>query len=691
MSIAIKSANKRAIAQLATKLGQDPVGPSFEETLFSKGQDGRIRSLMTKNPEISPAKHSRKGRIGVADEMKLQLAKSYQPISRAVLIAVAIYFAFITVAHFFEEGTIGFLLLGSISGITSVLCFVMYRELRRRQLGYRELELRALGVFLLIYASLVAHHNLHLEPAKLVYFTFLTLVIATLSVSVRLVVFAVLVSLATTYWFAVRAGGEVMSQYAFVGLAGMLVSFCVAHLMRGAIKKEISARLLANELRDSAEAIADCDMITGLPNRRRFFREFRARMRAGDSNLRLALGIVGLDGFKPINDMFGHTVGDKMLLEVSRRLVKACGPECFVAHLGGDEFAILFDGFRRSKELEWIGASIRNEISQPYEIVGVKLAVSASVGFVNEHEELLTESELIERADYALNRAKRKKYGVMVYSRQHEMDRRQENAIAHNLRVCDREKEMYVVFQAQTDLATRKTIGFEALARWTNPELGNVRPDVFILAAERTGVIEELTPLLLRKALAAAKDWPSHLTLSFNLSISDIVSAAAMENICRVVAESGFPTNRLEFEVTETLIMTDYEQARISLQVLRKSGARVALDDFGVGYSNFQHIKELHINTVKIDRSFVKRLGDDRDSDTLMNAMVELCSTLGVESVIEGVETERQLAAVERAGGGCVQGYYFSKPMSADEIPVYLLKEQAGDLHNIEPESGIVV
>jgi diguanylate cyclase (GGDEF)-like protein len=454
------------------------------------------------------------------------------------------------------------------------------------------------------------------------------------------------------------------------------VSFSLASLMRSAITREIRARLLADTLRGSAETISDSDMLTGLPNRRNFFRELKKQLSARNPGNEFALAIADLDGFKPINDTFGHAVGDKLLFEVAQRLKAVCADKCFLARLGGDEFAIIVQGRNDAESLFALGEAIRKEIGRTYEIVGIKMSVAVSLGFVFEQSSALTESELIERADYALYRAKELKCGVVTYSQQHEIDRRNENAVAHALQSADYESEMSVVFQPQIDIRNGKTRGFEALARWSNSEVGFVPPDVFIRAAERTGLIEHLTPLLLKKALASAIDWPADMMLSFNLSIRDIVSPTAIDVICDVVRKSRFPATRLEFEVTETLVMTDFRQAQKSLETLRKLGARVALDDFGVGYTNFEYIDELSISTVKIDRSFVLRLANKGPKSKLIDAMIGLCDTLGIENVVEGVETEEQLAAIERAGARFVQGYFFSSPMPANEVASYLLREQ---------------
>ena len=247
--------------------------------------------------------------------------------------------------------------------------------------------------------------------------------------------------------------------------------------------------------------------------------------------------------------------------------------------------------------LRGAGDEILRVITQPYEVMDTELTISASIGFVQARKAGLSENELLERADFAMFEAKMKKCGTIVFSQRHEKDLKKTREIDHALRHCDVDREMSVVFQPQIDIRTGKTCGFEALARWESPVLGNVAAEDFIAAAERGGIIENITPVLLAKALSGAAEWPDHIKLSFNLSIRDIMSAEAMQNVCRIVRESEMAPARVAFEVTETLIMADFEEACRSLAMLQKTGAHVALDDFGVGYANFAHIDQLKIDT----------------------------------------------------------------------------------------------
>lgn len=227
-------------------------------------------------------------------------------------------------------------------------------------------------------------------------------------------------------------------------------------------------------------------------------------------------------------------------------------------------------------------------------------------------------------------------------------------------------KELYLDFQPQFDILTERTSGFEALARWASPTLGTVNPGLFIAAAERTGMIERITGILLQKAIAAALTWPPKVSLSFNLSPVDLVSPRSIANVTRIVRESGIAPERLTFEITETMVMSDFECARESLVALADMGCRIALDDFGSGYSSFAYIHRFPLHRLKTDRCFVTQLADESASGFgILLAIAELCANLGLECLAEGVETEEEMRSVRQAGVRFVQGYLYGRPMNA--------------------------
>jgi len=235
--------------------------------------------------------------------------------------------------------------------------------------------------------------------------------------------------------------------------------------------------------------------------------------------------------------------------------------------------------------------------------------------------------------------------------------------------------ELSVVFQPQVDLTTGRTSGFEALARWNSPCLGNVRPDMFIPAAERSGLISDITVSLLAKALRVAVQWPQPLHISFNLSVRDLHSPQVIAKICQIVCASGIAPERIEFEITETAMLQDFDQALEGLSALKALGVRLALDDFGSGYSSFSYIHRLPVDKIKIDRSFVAQLLKNVQARKIIKTIVELCDNLNSDHVIEGVKTEEELCLLREVNIRCVQGYLFARPMPADEVADYI----AGD------------
>ena len=233
--------------------------------------------------------------------------------------------------------------------------------------------------------------------------------------------------------------------------------------------------------------------------------------------------------------------------------------------------------------------------------------------------------------------------------------------------------ELYLEFQPIFDVATRSAVGFEALGRWRSPKLGRVRPEEFIRIAERTDLIRMVTEVLLRKALAEAANWAAHMYLSFNLSALDISSVPRARRLLDIVQESPTDAERVHFEITETAVTRDFRQARASLSLIKQAGCHVSLDDFGTGYSSLSYVHRLPFDTIKIDRSFVAEVVTDVVSGKIIKSVIDLCRNLGLECVVEGVETESQCEILTALGARVMQGYLFGKPMPADAMLVFQL------------------
>ncbi len=321
----------------------------------------------------------------------------------------------------------------------------------------------------------------------------------------------------------------------------------------------VQARTEAVALGNENFRLANLDSLTDLPNRRAFFARLEEAYPAPSDDRFIAVGILDLDGFKPVNDAYGHGVGDRLLQEVSRRLEQVCVPRgIFVARLGGDEFAFLITTeFSEENCLGW-GQDVCEALARHFTLAGTVVQVSGSLGIARRTAQTAGPQDLMYQADYALYQAKRGQRGsVVLFSDAHNDEIRRHAVIEQALRSADLDAELKVLFQPIVDVRTERPIGFEALARWTSPSLGVVSPGEFIPVAERGGFVSRLTVILLKKALEAAKAWPAPLRLSFNLSAQDL---SAPENLLRITAAIGlsdFDPRRLDLEITETAFAFD--------------------------------------------------------------------------------------------------------------------------------------
>jgi diguanylate cyclase (GGDEF)-like protein len=419
---------------------------------------------------------------------------------------------------------------------------------------------------------------------------------------------------------------------------------------------------------------SNVDILTGLPNRRQFFSELDKRIQsAASSGRRLGVGIVDLDGFKPINDVYGHPTGDRLLVEVGQRLRRQLGPSVFLARIGGDEFALITEDDASDRDILGIGERITELLSVPFEVQGTAARIGGSIGFAQFPSAARDAQALFERADYALYFVKQNDRGnAVIFSPDHEAEIRQASAVAQALVTADLDQELWIAYQPIVDIETSQPVGFEALARWNSPTLGQVPPSVFILAAERTGLITQLTPILLRKALAGARQWPEQIRVSFNLSTVDIASPLSILKVVSVVEQSGMPPDRIDFEITETAVMRNFSEATEALNVLKQLGARISLDDFGTGYSSLSCIRELPLDKVKIDRSFTLKIETEQASRLILRTMINLCENLELDCVVEGIETLNQMDILRRENCRYMQGYLFARPMPADRVPAFI-------------------
>ncbi len=466
-----------------------------------------------------------------------------------------------------------------------------------------------------------------------------------------------------------------------IGVNLLLVTGGMIHMLNiGAtdFRRMIESQTETRRLSDENARLANVDSLTGLPNRRQFFAELDRRLRiAHEKGGRFAVGVIDLDGFKPVNDRHGHIAGDRILTEVGERLQLVAGEAAFIGRLGGDEFGILLPLVGGTDDALAFGARVCAAIDVPFRIDGVVAKISASVGFATHPQAGSEAATLYERADYALYHAKGSCRGrAVLFSREHEREIRQRGIIEQHLRSADLDRDFTLAFQPLHDIRAGRTIGFEALARWTDPELGSISPAVFVPIAERSDLISRITTTLFAKALAAAATWPDDVRLSFNLSARDLNSSGAVIGLLDQIVRSGVDPRRVDIEVTETSVIADFDKACTALVTLRALGVRIALDDFGTGYSSLSHVHRLPLDKIKVDRSFIKDIDRRRDGRSLVKSVIDLCDNLGIACVIEGVETAEQVAILEDLGCTTMQGYHFGRPMTGEAVAEFLARER---------------
>lgn len=415
--------------------------------------------------------------------------------------------------------------------------------------------------------------------------------------------------------------------------------------------------------------LATVDSLTSLPNRRYFFAKLdRMIEEKHEKHGRFAVGVLDMDGFKQANDHFGHATGDRVLEEVGKRLCALSGPHVLIARLGGDEFGLLLSEYS-DEMLMRVAESVCKALQMPYVFADATIRLSSSIGLALFPDAGTTASLLFERADYALYFAKEQRRGTSVmFSDEHETEIKRVNDIEVALRQANFWQEMSVAFQPIFDVQVQRIVSFEGLARWNSPVLGAVSPADFIQVAERSDLIHELTRVLLTKTLTAASAWPADIRVSFNLSALDLTDPDALGDVMDVVRRSGMATERIDFEITESALISDYQEAHAALTTLKALGMRISLDDFGTGYSSLSYLHRLPLNKIKIDRSFIAQLESERAGQDIVKSIVSLCRHLDLVCIVEGVETASQAKILRTLGCRFMQGYLFGKPMSPQAV-----------------------
>ncbi|MEH3023028.1 MAG: EAL domain-containing protein [Pseudomonas oryzihabitans] len=457
----------------------------------------------------------------------------------------------------------------------------------------------------------------------------------------------------------------------------LLVSIAMLVILKaqyGDFTRLVNMQAQTAKLSEENLKLANQDSLTGLANRRQFFSRLDTLLaRAREQQTRLAVGLIDLDGFKPVNDLYGHSIGDQLLHQVGQRLTGLLDDEIHLARLGGDEFSLIITKALSDDELRAFGETLCASLREPFLLVDVPIQIGASLGIATFPDQAASATDVYEYADYALYQSKRHRPGTAcLFSAAHRQRLNREGLTEQALRRADLEREFYMVFQPIVDLHGKRTVAFEALARWESPELGFVPPGDFIPIAERVGMVNRLTLPLLNKALNAAARWPKGMRLAFNLSAHDCGSEDAAQQIVELIKHSGFDPACLDLEITETAAIQDLPQTQRAISRFRELGCGISLDDFGTGYSSLSQIHALPLTKLKVDRTFVTNLNLDPARVKIVRSLIALCQDMELECIVEGVETADELGALKNLGCARAQGYLFAKPMRASEIRGWL-------------------
>ena len=416
--------------------------------------------------------------------------------------------------------------------------------------------------------------------------------------------------------------------------------------------------------------LAHHDPLTRLPNRVLFHDRVQQALLQLDRGAEFALLCLDLDRFKAVNDTLGHPVGDALLQQVAERLQACVREGDVVARLGGDEFAIILLGIGEPSEVDGLCVRIIEATSAGYEIDGHQINIGTSIGVALAPADGLTPQDLLRNADTALYSAKANGRGASCfYEAAMNSALQSRRALEVGLRQAIARNELQLHYQPLVNARSRDVSGFEALVRWRHPERGMVQPDEFIPVAEASGLIGAIGRWVLRRACADATSWSNEIKVAVNLSPLQFRDKHLVAAVRAALADSGLPPHRLELEITESVLLHDSKATLAILHELKAMGVQISMDDFGTGYSSLSYLRSFPFDKVKIDRSFVRDLPHDRNSTAIVRAIVGLSATFGLLVTAEGVETEDQAAQLALEGCTQLQGYLFSQPTPAADVP----------------------
>jgi diguanylate cyclase (GGDEF)-like protein len=457
----------------------------------------------------------------------------------------------------------------------------------------------------------------------------------------------------------------------FGHLGDVVVALATATVLAGMARAGLT---VVQRLRES-NRLAVTDDLTGLGNRRHLIDQLNAGIDAASQEGEpLALLLIDLDGFKELNDTLGHSAGDEVLRQIGPRLRNMLRASDTLARLGGDEFAVvLLPGDEATASAA--GLRLRTALERSFHVGGIRVHVDASVGIALFPKHSRDALGLLQRADVAMYEAKRMRTGHEVYLASRDRHSRQRLALIGQLNDALAAGQLVLHYQPKVDLRARAVRGVEALVRWEHPQHGRLGPAHFLPLVEQSGLTRALTTFVLERALdeiGAQRRAGIDVSVAVNLGPADLLDLALPSELARILDDHGFPPGHLELEVSEDVVMADVERTLEVLKGLRAIGVRIALDDFGAGHASLGHIRQLHIDTLKVDRSFVHRLPQDERDAAIVQSLVDLGRRLGLRVVAEGVENTEACALLARWGCDEAQGHFLGRPMPVGELDAWL-------------------
>lgn len=463
---------------------------------------------------------------------------------------------------------------------------------------------------------------------------------------------------------------QLRSDFASVSKFSQLSKFCLVLIGLGILWWALYRNLRRSEdvfaeAEDNIRFLAMHDELTGLANRRALSGALGEKLHTVSTNgKKLALISLDMVGFKKVNSLYGHVAGDTILVALAKRLQSNQSDLTNTFRVGGDEFVILTE-FADEQDLEAQCERLIKLLKKPIAAASGTISLNARLGVAKAPQDATDPQSLYRKADIALQQARGEQSEVTVYYNASMDDRIRLRARIETELPAAIERGLIVpYFQPVVELATGRLVGFEALARWEHPDEGLISPDTFITVAEEAGLIDDLFISILRQACASARLWPPQLSVSVNLSPMQLVNPNISVRIRDIVRDAGIAPQRLEIEITESALAANFESVRQPLVDLKLLGISIALDDFGTGYSSLQHLSELLINKIKIDKSFIRPSADPQQNAKIVRSMLGLARSLGVATTAEGIELKAQ--AIELQQLGCIygQGFLYSRPVN---------------------------